>query len=151
MYKRQVYYNAGPLLIIAGAGSGKTKTLTFKTAKLLEDGVNPENILLLTFTNRAANEMVSRINRLLGEDKGERITACTYHSFCVELLRRYISLIGYDSNFTILGSSDAEDALAILKSEYPEQEEREFPSSKAFLSMLSSVSYTHLDVYKRQF
>lgn len=132
-----VCYNAGPLLIIAGAGSGKTKTLTFKTAKLLEDGVNPENILLLTFTNRAANEMVSRINRLLGEDKGERITACTYHSFCVELLRRYISLIGYDSNFTILGSSDAEDALAILKSEYPEQEEREFPSSKAFLSMLS--------------
>ena len=71
-----VYYNAGPLLIIAGAGSGKTKTLTFKTAKLLEDGVNTENILLLTFTNRAANEMFSRINRLLGEDKGERITAC---------------------------------------------------------------------------
>ena len=131
-----VTYNEGPLLIVAGPGSGKTRTLTFKTAKLLEDGVSPDRILLLTFTNRAAKEMLNRITDMLG-DKIAGITACTYHAFCVELLRKYIHLIGYENNFTILSSTDAEDAITIIKAEYPEQEEKDFPTSKNFLSLLS--------------
>ena len=131
-----VMYNDGPLVIIATAGSGKTRTLTYKTAKLLEDGIKPENILLLTFTNRAAKEMINRISSMLGEE-ASNVTACTYHSFCVELLRKYIGKIGYDNNFTILGQTDSEDAITLLKTDYPEQEEKDFPTSKQFLSAVS--------------
>lgn len=96
----------GPLLLMAGAGSGKTRVLTHRIAYLIEEKmVNPWNILAITFTNKAAKEMKSRVTDLLGT-KGEDVWVSTFHSMCVRILRREIDQIGYSKNFTILDSSD---------------------------------------------
>jgi DNA helicase-2/ATP-dependent DNA helicase PcrA len=102
----------GPLLIMAGAGSGKTRVLTHRIAYLLEEkGVSPRNILAITFTNKAAREMRSRVMRLVGAE-AEYMWVSTFHSMCVRILRRDIDRIGYDRNFTILDSSDQ---LSVIK------------------------------------
>src|SRR5215468_1251209 len=96
-----VMAGGGPLLVIAGAGSGKTRTLTYRVARLLESGVPPSQILLLTFTNKAAREMLHRVSALLpGDDR--RITGGTFHHVGNLVLRRNAELVGYKSNFTIL-------------------------------------------------
>ena len=105
MQKEAVVTTEGPLLIMAGAGSGKTRVLTHRIAYLIhEKQVNPWNILAITFTNKAANEMKERVNSLV-TDGGEDVWVSTFHSMCVRILRREIDHIGYDSNFTIAGSS----------------------------------------------
>lgn len=102
----------GPVLILAGAGSGKTRVLTHRTAYLIEEvGVNPYNIMAITFTNKAAGEMRERIDRLVGYGS-ESIWVSTFHSTCVRILRRHIDRIGYDTNFTIY---DADDSKAVMK------------------------------------
>ena len=106
MQKEAVVTTEGPLLIMAGAGSGKTRVLTHRIAYLIhEKKVNPWNILAITFTNKAANEMKERVNNLV-TDGGEDVWVSTFHSMCVRILRREIDHIGYDSNFTIAGSSE---------------------------------------------
>ena len=96
----------GPCLVIAGAGSGKTKVLTHKIAYLMQDKkVNPWNILAITFTNKAANEMKQRIESLVG-DQAADIWMGTFHSICVKILRKYIDRIGYDNSFIIFDTSD---------------------------------------------
>ena len=95
----------GPVLLMAGAGSGKTKVVTHRIAHLLEVGVAPWSILAITFTNKAAREMKDRITKLIGA-KGEDIWVSTFHSMCVRILRRDIQRIGYSNNFTILDSTD---------------------------------------------
>lgn len=101
-----VIHNKGPLLILAGAGSGKTRVLTYRIAHLIEEeGVNPWNILALTFTNKAAGEMRSRVDDIVGYGS-ESIWVSTFHSTCVRILRKYIEHIGFDSNFTIYDSAD---------------------------------------------
>lgn len=105
----------GPLLIIAGAGTGKTKTIVCRTANLIEHGILPQQIVMLTFTNKAAKEMKERVADMLGVEKATGVTACTFHSFCVLMLRRYGSRIGMDPNFTILASGDDEDIIKIVK------------------------------------
>lgn len=106
MQKEAVVTTEGPLLIMAGAGSGKTRVLTHRIAYLIhEKKVNPWNILAITFTNKAANEMKERVNNLV-TDGGEDVWVSTFHSMCVRILRREIDQIGYDSNFTIAGSSE---------------------------------------------
>lgn len=104
--KEAVLYTEGPLLVMAGAGSGKTRVLTHRIAYLIEEkDVNPWNILAITFTNKAAREMKDRVARLLGKS-GEDVWVSTFHSMCVRILRREVDAIGYARNFTILDSSE---------------------------------------------
>ena len=96
----------GPLLILAGAGSGKTRVLTHRIAYLIEEkGVNPWNIMAITFTNKAAQEMRERVDQIVGFGS-ESIWVSTFHSSCVRMLRRYIDRLGYDNNFTIYDTDD---------------------------------------------
>jgi hypothetical protein len=100
----------GPLLVIAGAGSGKTRTVTYRVARLIEAGVAPARIMLVTFTNRAAREMLSRVEDLLGADV-RRVWGGTFHSLANRLLRRHAVSLGYENNFSILDSEDAKDLI----------------------------------------
>ena len=103
----------GPLLILAGAGSGKTRVLSYRIAHLIDEcGVNPWNILAITFTNKAAGEMRERVDKIVGYSS-ESIWVSTFHSTCVRILRRYIDRLGYDTNFTIY---DTEDQKTVMKS-----------------------------------
>ena len=108
-----VLHVEGPLLILAGAGSGKTRVLTYRIAHLIDEcGVNPWNILAITFTNKAAGEMRERVDKIVGYGS-ESIWVSTFHSTCVRILRRYIDRLGYDTNFTIY---DTEDQKTVMKS-----------------------------------
>ncbi|NBO33940.1 MAG: ATP-dependent DNA helicase PcrA, partial [Actinobacteria bacterium] len=101
-----VEYSGGPLLIVAGAGSGKTRVLTHRVAQLIANGVHPMNILAITFTNKAAGEMRSRVKSLVG-DVADRMWVSTFHSACVRILRMTADKLGYTKNFTIYDSSDS--------------------------------------------
>lgn len=106
MQKSAVFYTEGPLLLLAGAGSGKTRVLTHRIAYLIEEkGVNPWNIMAITFTNKAAGEMRERVDSLVGFGS-ESIWVSTFHSTCVRILRRYIDRLGYSNSFTIYDSDD---------------------------------------------
>ena len=110
--KEAVLYNDGPLLIIAGAGAGKTKTLTTKIAYLIEEcGVSPYSILAITFTNKAAKEMKDRLFTSIGNDV-KKLTVSTFHSFGLKLLRENYERLGYDKNFVIM---DSDDSLTVVK------------------------------------
>lgn len=106
-----VQHMKGPLLLLAGAGSGKTRVLTHRIAYMIQHNVNPYNILAVTFTNKAANEMKERVNRLLPQG-GEGLWIGTFHSICVRILRREIEKLGYKSNFVIY---DTDDQLTVIK------------------------------------
>ena len=104
--REAVYDTEGPLLLLAGAGSGKTRVLTHRIAYLIEEKhVNPWNILAITFTNKAASEMRERVDKIVGMGS-ESIWVSTFHSMCVRILRRYIDRLGYDTNFTIYDTDD---------------------------------------------
>ncbi|PKH65970.1 ATP-dependent helicase [Psychrobacter sp. 4Dc] len=151
----------GKVLVIAGAGSGKTKTLTYRTSYLLENGVSPKEILLLTFTRKAANEIKDRAKSLLAsslsnqelsdeelaEDKLptdkalNSITSGTFHSFCNMLLRQYSGLLGINPRFTILDTGDSEDAIDLVHKEkkYPAQTKSQaFPRKKTLQNIIST-------------
>lgn len=109
---KAVKHNNGPLLILAGAGSGKTKVLTMRVANLINEyNVKPSEILAITFTNKAANEMKERIHNVLGS-VADNVRICTFHSFGLFILRREYEYIGYERNFTII---DSEDSLTLIK------------------------------------
>jgi len=110
--KEAVLYTEGPLLLLAGAGSGKTRVLTHRIAYLIDEmGVNPWNILAITFTNKAAGEMRERVNNIVGFG-AEQVWVATFHSTCMRILRRYIDRLGYDTNFTIY---DTDDQKTVIK------------------------------------
>ncbi|MDR0864333.1 MAG: UvrD-helicase domain-containing protein [Candidatus Symbiothrix sp.] len=111
-----VLYNEGPSLVIAGAGSGKTRVLTYKIAYLLKNGVSPYTILALTFTNKAAREMKSRIAQIVGEETARRLWMGTFHSVFSRILRREADKMGFRSDFTIYDAQDSKNLLkAIIK------------------------------------
>ena len=134
-----VMHNNGPALVIAGAGTGKTRTLVFRLARLIEDGNIPESILLLTFTRKSAAEMLRRASLLL-DGRCEDVAGGTFHSFAVQILRYYAKLIGYDGSFTILDQSDSEDAINMLRTDYVTKgSARRFPT-KQTLQRIYSMS-----------
>ena len=101
-----VVYNEGPALVIAGAGSGKTRVITYKLAHLVDQGWNPQRLYALTFTNKAAGEMRSRVSEMLGEGIAYRLRMGTFHSICGRILRRYAPLLGYSQDYSIYDTSD---------------------------------------------
>lgn len=109
-----VMHNDGPALVIAGAGTGKTRTLVYRVSRLIEDNIQPESILLLTFTRRASKEMLRRASMLL-DGRCERVSGGTFHSFATNILRRYAELIDYQRNFTIIDQGDSEDAINFVR------------------------------------
>lgn len=133
--KEAVFYSDGPLLILAGAGSGKTRVLTHRVAYLIhEKNVNPYNIMAITFTNKAAREMRDRINRLIGHG-AEAVWVSTFHSACVRILRRYIDRIGYNNNFTIYDSDDQKTAIKAACKKL--QVDTKFVKERAIMSAIS--------------
>jgi len=127
----------GPVLVIAGAGSGKTRTLVYRVARLVESGVPPGQILLLTFTRRAAEEMLARASVLVG-GSCDRVAGGTFHSFANTVLRRFGQAIGLAPRFTILDRSDAEDVVNLLRSRAGlDRRDRRFPRKNAILGVFS--------------
>jgi DNA helicase-2/ATP-dependent DNA helicase PcrA len=127
----------GACLVLAGAGSGKTRTITYRVAYLLERGIAPQNILLLTFTNKASKEMLSRVESLLGFYP-TGLWGGTFHSVANRILRMYANLIGHTQNFTILDSEDSESLIkSIVKELQIDTSEKRFPSASKLHSILS--------------
>ena len=132
----------GPLLVIAGAGSGKTRTLTYRVAYLLENGVDPRNILLLTFTNKAARQMLDRVTNLLPTD-ASGLWGGTFHSIGNRMLRRHGSALGYTSGFTIMDREDQKDLLnSVVASSGIDPKEIRFPKGDVLADIFSFVVNT---------
>src|SRR6516162_2797063 len=130
----------GPVLILAGAGTGKTRVITFRIAHLIERGIAPENILGVTFTNKAAREMQERVSKLIPRakkngEKPSRPTICTFHSLCVRILRQHIEGLGYKRNFVIYDESEQLGAIKKILAQISAKGEKTDPA--AILSLLS--------------
>jgi DNA helicase-2/ATP-dependent DNA helicase PcrA len=137
-----VLHQEGPLLIIAGAGSGKTKTLVHRVAHLIRYGVQPEKIILLTFTRKAAQEMLKRAVHL-GDPRCSAVSGGTFHAFAGTVLRRFGTHIGYTSNFTILDRSDAEDTISLVRQELNmAKTDKRFPKKSTLSDMFSKTRNT---------
>lgn len=137
-----VMAGAGPLLVIAGAGSGKTRTVTYRVARLLEVGVAPGRILLVTFTNRAAREMLQRVEGLVKADV-RRIQGGTFHAIGNRLLRRHATSLGYGSNFSILDSEDAAELIDLCVDEAAiDTRARRFPKGEVLREIFSYATNT---------
>lgn len=135
-----VMHRDGAALIIAGAGTGKTRTLIYRVARLVEDGIDPKSILLLTFTRKSSAEMVRRAAILL-DGRCQDVSGGTFHSFAHQSLRRYARLIGFDPNFSILDQSDAEDVVNLLRGNVTgnAREAKRFPRKQTLFSMISAA------------
>ncbi len=131
-----------PLLVIAGAGSGKTRVITYKVAWLIENGINPAQILLLTFTRKAASEMLTRVEKLLGDRSISNVLGGTFHGFANMALRQYANLIGMPSNFSIIDPQDAADIIDLLKTELKissKGKRRPFPKKSTVFEIISKA------------
>ncbi|MDD2706523.1 MAG: ATP-dependent helicase [Verrucomicrobiae bacterium] len=127
----------GPVLVIAGAGSGKTRTLTYRVAYLLEQGVSPDRLLLLTFTNKAAREMLGRVGLLMPLDSS-LIWGGTFHSVANRLLRRHASMLGYQSNYAIMDRDDARDVInACIPAAGIQVKDKRFPKGDVLVEIFS--------------
>jgi DNA helicase-2/ATP-dependent DNA helicase PcrA len=132
----------GPSLVIAGAGSGKTRTLVYRVAYLIDSGIDPSNILLLTFTRKSAQEMLARVGDLIGA-RSQRVCGGTFHSVANLLLRRYGRSIGVEPGFTILDRGDAEDLIALMRAQLGlNEKDKRFPRKGTIMEMLSKCENT---------
>ena len=144
--KQAVQTLNGPVLILAGAGTGKTRTVTCRIANMIEKGANPRGILALTFTNKAANEMADRVAGLVDRKSARAMTVCTFHSLCVRILRQDIGRLGYKENFSIYTGSDQTGLLKRLIMEYGARREKLEPGQ--VLAELSRVRNQGLGIDK---
>lgn len=129
----------GPILCIAGAGSGKTRTLIYRVARMIESGISPESILLLTFTRKAARNMLERVVDLIGVE-GKQVAGGTYHSFAAMILRKYGHYIGIPAGFSILDESDSADIVNLMRSELGfNRKESRFPQKKTIAQIFSKA------------
>ena len=127
----------GQYLVIAGAGSGKTRTLVYRVAFLVEKDVKPEEILLLTFTRKAAEEMLTRASTLLDE-RCRKVSGGTFHSFANSILRKYAKLLGISNNFTILDRTDSEDVVNLIRTQLGfNKQDKRFPRKRAIMEIIS--------------
>lgn len=137
----------GPVLVIAGAGSGKTRVIVHRVAFMLENGIDPSSILLLTFTRRAASEMLGRVQGLLANNSAENIFGGTFHSFSNYILRRYSAMLGIPPNFTIIDSEDSADTIDLIRSELRlEKKEKAFPKKHRLQEIFSSARNRNLTI-----
>ncbi len=144
----------GTFLVIAGAGTGKTRTLVFRVARLIEMGVEPKSILLLTFTRKAAKEMMNRASQIL-DDRAEKVNGGTFHSFANLTLRKYGSVVGLNQNFLILDQGDSEDTINLIRSQMKlGDEKKRFPTKATLLkiySLSTNTERTILDILEEDY
>lgn len=132
-----VTVNSGPVLVIAGAGSGKTRTIIYRLAYLVDQGFDPSSILLLTFTRKSSQEMLTRASNLLGQGL-HGVSGGTFHSFANNVLRRYASAVNFPNDFTILDRGDSEEVIKQIKDlQTKEKKDRSFPKKGTLVSMIS--------------
>ncbi len=143
----------GPQLVIAGAGSGKTRTIVYRIASLIEKGEAPQSILLLTFTRKAAFEMMKRASAII-DDRCSKVNGGTFHSFAAMTLRKYAIKLGYEPNFTIIDSTDGEDLIAIIRNAILSKKEKRFPNKNTIFEIISksiNTNRTILDILKEDY
>ena len=134
-------------LVVAGAGSGKTRAITYRVAWLIEQGVSPQRIVLATFTNRAAREMLRRVEGLTGTQNVHRVWGGTFHRIANLMLRRHATSIGYDTNYSILDSEDARDLLNLsVEDAAIDTKSNRFPKAEVLQSIISYATNTDTDL-----
>ncbi|MBT3949140.1 UvrD-helicase domain-containing protein, partial [Candidatus Parcubacteria bacterium] len=144
---RVVTEGDGPCLVLAGAGSGKTRAITYRVAYLLEHGVDPQNILLVTFTNKAAREMMDRVQELTGGETRLPWSG-TFHHIGYRILKKYAPVLGFQNNFSVLDSEDSRDLLKIcIKGEGIDRKQQRFPSPKVVQSILSYARNAEMTIH----
>ena len=138
---------SGPVLVIAGAGSGKTRVIIHRVAYLIENGVNPEEILLLTFTRKAASEMLGRVQKLLNDAGAARVFGGTFHAFSNYILRKYSGLLNIPPNFTIIDEEDAADTIDLIRSEMKlDKLPKAFPRKNRIQEIISSARNRNMTI-----
>ncbi len=146
---RVVTSKPGPALVVAGAGTGKTRTITYRVAYLLEQGVSPDRILLATFTNRAAREMLGRVETLTGTQNVHRVWGGTFHRIANLTLRRHGTSIGFDSNYSILDSEDSRDFINVCIDESAiDTKSKRFPKANVIQNIISFAHNTDRPIDK---
>jgi DNA helicase-2/ATP-dependent DNA helicase PcrA len=141
-----VFFDKGSALVIAGAGTGKTRTLVHRVARLVESGVDPTNILLLTFTRRAAKEMLDRASSIL-DDRCQKVKGGTFHFYCSQLLHRYSNRIGFPDNFTIIDTADALEVIQYVRTKLNlHKRNKRFPNKSTLYKIISTSVNKHLDL-----
>jgi DNA helicase-2/ATP-dependent DNA helicase PcrA len=137
----------GPVLVIAGAGSGKTRVIVHRVAYMLENGIDPGEILLLTFTRKAMSEMIGRVQGLLNDANAQKVLGGTFHSFANYILRKNANYLGIPSNFTIIDSEDSADTIDLIKSELRiEKKEKAFPKKNRIQEIISSARNRNMTI-----
>lgn len=130
----------GPLLVIAGAGSGKTRVIVHRVSFMIENQIDPQQILLLTFTRKAASEMTSRVEELLHSSQPTHITGGTFHSFASFVLRKYASMLNIHPKFTIIDTADAEDIIDLIRSQLKyDKSNKKFPRKRRIQKIISAA------------
>jgi len=137
----------GPVLVIAGAGSGKTRVIVYRVAFMMENGINPEDMLLLTFTRKAAGEMLGRVQQLLKDNSAQKVFGGTFHAFANFVLRKYSNLINIPPDFTIIDEEDSADTIDLIRSELKtEKTEKAFPRKNRIQEIISSARNRNLTI-----